>query len=71
MTTAGLTPPKTPVSAQGVTKSAFYKANPFILLNWTDKLYSTYVLAHESGHAMHSWFSQHHQPAQYADAPSS
>ena len=46
-----------------------YKANPFILLNWTDKLYSTYVLAHESGHAMHSWFSQHHQPAQYADAP--
>lgn len=46
-----------------------YKANPFILLNWTDKLYSTFVLAHESGHAMHSWFSQHHQPAQYADAP--
>lgn len=46
-----------------------YKANPFILLNWTDKLYSTYVLAHESGHAMHSWFSQHHQSAQYADAP--
>lgn len=46
-----------------------YDGNPFILLNWTDKLYSTFVLAHESGHAMHSWFSQHHQPAQYADAP--
>lgn len=46
-----------------------YRANPFILLNWTDKLYSTFVLAHESGHAMHSWFSQHHQPSQYADAP--
>ncbi|QLL70887.1 oligoendopeptidase F [Lactobacillus sp. 3B(2020)] len=46
-----------------------YQANPFILLNWTDKLYSTFVLAHESGHAMHSWFSQHHQPSEYADAP--
>ncbi|WP_295728778.1 oligoendopeptidase F [uncultured Limosilactobacillus sp.] len=46
-----------------------YQANPFILLNWTDKLYSTFVLAHESGHAMHSWFSQHVQPSEYADAP--
>ena len=46
-----------------------YRANPFILLNWTDKLYSTFVLAHESGHAMHSWFSQHQQPSEYADAP--
>ncbi|WP_373842294.1 oligoendopeptidase F [Limosilactobacillus sp.] len=46
-----------------------YRANPFILLNWTNKLYSTFVLAHESGHAMHSWFSQHYQPSEYADAP--
>ncbi|WP_251545827.1 oligoendopeptidase F [Limosilactobacillus caecicola] len=46
-----------------------YQANPYILLNWTDKLYSTFVLAHESGHAMHSWFSQHAQPSEYADAP--
>lgn len=46
-----------------------YTANPFILLNWTDKLYSTYVLAHESGHAMHSYFSQQTQPSEYADAP--
>lgn len=46
-----------------------YTANPFILLNWTDKLYSTSVLVHESGHAMHSWFAQHHQPSEYADAP--
>ncbi|WP_137602581.1 oligoendopeptidase F [Paucilactobacillus nenjiangensis] len=46
-----------------------YKANPFILLNWTDKLYSTYVLAHESGHAMHSYFSQAAQPSEYFEAP--
>ena len=46
-----------------------YRANPYILLNWTDKLYSTFVLAHESGHAMHSWFSQQAQPSEYADAP--
>ena len=46
-----------------------YTANPFILLNWTDKLYSTFVLAHESGHAMHSWLAQQVQPSEYADAP--
>lgn len=46
-----------------------YDANPFILLNWTDKLYSTSVLAHESGHAMHSYFSSQAQPSEYADAP--
>lgn len=46
-----------------------YQANPFILLNWTDKLYSTYVLAHESGHAMHSYFSQRAQPSEYFEAP--
>lgn len=46
-----------------------YSANPFILLNWTNKLYSTYVLAHESGHAMHSYFASQAQPSQYADAP--
>ena len=46
-----------------------YKANPFILLNWTDKLYSTYVLAHESGHAIHSYFSQAAQPSEYFEAP--
>lgn len=46
-----------------------YQANPFILLNWTDQLESTFVLAHESGHAMHAWLSQQNQPAQYAEAP--
>lgn len=46
-----------------------YQAHPYVLLNWTDKLYSSFVLAHESGHAMHSWFSQHHQPSEYAEAP--
>ncbi|WP_252902481.1 M3 family metallopeptidase [Paucilactobacillus hokkaidonensis] len=50
-------------------QASVYSANPFILLNWTDKLYSTYVLAHESGHAMHSYFSQKKQPSEYADAP--
>lgn len=46
-----------------------YTANPYILLNWTDKLYSTFVLAHESGHAMHSYFAAQSQPSEYADAP--
>lgn len=46
-----------------------YNTHPYILLNWTDKLYSTFVLAHESGHAMHSYFATQNQPSEYADAP--
>lgn len=43
--------------------------HPYVLLNWSDQLESTFTLAHESGHAMHSWFSQHAQPSEYAEAP--
>lgn len=43
--------------------------HPYVLLNWSDQLESTFTLAHESGHAMHSWFSQHAQPTEYAEAP--
>lgn len=46
-----------------------YQVHPYILLNWNDELDSTYTLAHESGHAMHSWLSASHQPSQYAEAP--
>lgn len=36
--------------------------HPFVLLNHTDTLRSEFTLAHEMGHAMHSYMSFKHQP---------
>lgn len=37
------------------------------MCNFTGTLDSVSTIAHEMGHSMHSWFSRHTQPAQYAD----
>lgn len=46
---------------KGKTTGAFscgvYGVHPFVLLNYADKLDDAFTLAHELGHAMHSWFS--------------
>jgi oligoendopeptidase F len=42
--------------------------HPYILLNWTNKLYSTNILVHELGHAIHSVRSNQTQPVQYSEA---
>jgi len=36
--------------------------HPFVLLNYEDNLNSAFTLAHELGHAMHSYLSNHAQP---------
>jgi len=41
--------------------------HPFVLLNHKDNLNSVFTLAHEMGHAMHSYLSNLHQPPVYAD----
>ena len=50
---------------QGKTTGAFsfgvYDAHPYVLLNYADKLDDAFTLAHELGHAMHSWHSDHAQ----------
>ena len=40
--------------------------HPYILLNHKDDLHSEFTLAHELGHAMHSYLSNHSQPPVYA-----
>ncbi len=44
-----------------------YAVHPYILLNWTDDYESLTTLAHEMGHAMHSYFSNKYQPFPTAD----
>lgn len=41
--------------------SAGQLVHPFVLLNYADTLDSEFTLAHEMGHAMHSWLSNHNQ----------
>ncbi len=46
---------------------ACYDIHPFILLNHTDDYESLSTIAHEFGHAMHSWFSNRTQPYPTSD----
>ena len=40
--------------------------HPYILLNYQDNLHGMFTVAHELGHAMHSYFSNKAQPTVYA-----
>ncbi|MDE7243710.1 MAG: oligoendopeptidase F [Oscillospiraceae bacterium] len=42
------------------------RVHPYILLNYTDDLKSEFTLAHELGHAMHSYLSNKYQPPVYS-----
>lgn len=39
-----------------------YSAHPYVLLNYTPTTEDIFTLAHELGHCMHSYYSQHGQP---------
>jgi len=41
-------------------------AHPFVLMNYEDKLGDMFTLAHEMGHAMHSYYSWETQPNVYS-----
>lgn len=38
-----------------------YGTHPYVLLNYNDTLNNVFTLAHEMGHALHSWHSDHAQ----------
>lgn len=44
-----------------------YDTHPYILLNYQGKIHDVFTLAHEMGHAMHSYYSHSSQPYVYAD----
>lgn len=43
-----------------------YGTHPYVLLNYHGSLNDVFTLAHEMGHALHSWHSDHAQPYRYA-----
>ena len=47
--------------------SAGARVHPYVLLNYTGTLDSQFTIAHEMGHAMHSWYSTKNQPVIYSD----
>lgn len=56
---------------EGKTSGAFscgvYGVHPFVLLNYRDRMDDAFTLAHELGHAMHSYHSDEKQPYELAD----
>lgn len=52
--------------SEGKTSGAYswgpYGTHPYVLLNHRDDLDSVFTIAHELGHAMHSWYSEENQP---------
>lgn len=47
----------------GAYSSGSSRPHPYVLLNHKDNLDSMFTLAHEMGHALHSYYSCKHQPA--------
>ena len=43
-----------------------YGVHPYVLLNYQDKLDDVFTLAHEMGHALHTYYSNQNQPYTYA-----
>ncbi|MBQ5761329.1 MAG: oligoendopeptidase F [Clostridia bacterium] len=55
---------------RGKTSGAYswgcYDSHPYVLLNWQGEINDIFTLAHELGHAMHTFYSNANQPYHYA-----
>lgn len=54
---------------QGKTSGAYswgaYETHPYVLLNYDNKLNDVFTIAHEMGHSLHTYYSNHNQPFVY------
>ncbi|SHH04937.1 oligopeptidase F. Metallo peptidase. MEROPS family M03B [Thermosyntropha lipolytica DSM 11003] len=46
-----------------------YDSHPYVLLNYDNRLDDVFTLAHEMGHALHSYYSNTNQPYVYSQYP--
>ena len=53
----------------GAFAAGVYDSHPYILMNYSGKVSDMFTLAHEIGHAVHSYFSAKHQSFTYSDYP--
>lgn len=53
----------------GAYSSGCFDSSPYVLMNYQGRLDDVFTLAHELGHSMHSYLSNHTQPYRYADYP--
>jgi oligoendopeptidase F len=53
----------------GAYSSGCFDSYPYILMNYKEILSDAFTLAHEAGHSMHSYLSNHSQPYQYSRYP--
>lgn len=51
----------------GAYSSGAYGTQPYILMNWQDKVNDMYTLTHEFGHSVHSYYTRKHQPYRYGN----
>lgn len=55
---------------EGKTSGAYswgsYTTHPYVLMNYQDNVNNMFTLAHEMGHALHSYYSNHNQAYTYA-----
>jgi oligoendopeptidase F len=55
---------------QGKTSGAYswgaFDSHPYVLLNYQGKIHDVFTIAHEMGHALHSYYSNKNQPYIYA-----
>ena len=56
---------------EGKTSGAYawgsFKTHPYVLLNYQDKINDVFTLAHEMGHALHSYYTNMTQPYIYSE----
>ena len=50
----------------GAYSNSVYGVHPYVLMQFDGTFQSVITLAHEMGHALHSWYSSHNQPYPYA-----
>src|SRR5690625_7675802 len=51
----------------GAYSSGTYGTDPYILLNWQDKVNDMFTLTHELGHSVHSYYTRQSQPYRYGN----